>query len=43
MVKRAKKTHSGRRKPCVSVTRSPLPVLQGRESDVVLIDYLLYR
>jgi DNA-binding CsgD family transcriptional regulator len=43
MVKQAKKTSLRRRKPRVSATQPPLPVLQGREQDVALIDHLLDR
>jgi hypothetical protein len=43
MVKQAKKTHLRRRKPRVGESRSPLPVLQGREEDFALIDHLLDR
>ena len=43
MVKPAKKAYPRRRKLRVSVSRSPLPVLQGREQDIALIDHLIDR
>jgi predicted ATPase len=43
MVKQAKRTHLRSRKLRASETRSPSPILQGREEDTALINHLIDR